>query len=103
MSTAPPGTQFPPSPSQKSSIFDRSFCLSISRGWPGLTRAISREFIKVEGSDKSRFHATKDLYNSPIIKKMINNEVRLDMRLDQLCLPFPLKRGVRILPIDMFD
>jgi hypothetical protein len=89
--------------STTNNIFDKASILLVTREWPGLTKSLSKEFINVENADKRRFHGQKDLYKSYVIKKLFSNEVKLDATLDLLCLPFPLKNGFRILPIDMVN
>src|SRR3954467_11885539 len=80
---------------KKTSVFERAFFVQISKGQPGRSRALPKEFIQVQGGDSSSFHGSKDLYRSDIFKRLDKNEIRLDAELDFLCFPFPLQRGTR--------
>jgi hypothetical protein len=85
------------------SIFDKAVCVSVGRGWPSLTKTLSKDFIAVSNADKRRLHAQKDLYDSVELKKLFNLEAALDNKLKLYCIPFPLKNGVYILPIDLYS
>lgn len=96
----PPPTQQPTL--QTKSIFDAAVVLSLGRGWPSLSKTLSKEFIAVnQTADKRRLHATKDLYNSIELKKLFNLEASLDARLKVYSISFPLKSGLYIVPVDL--
>ena len=85
------------------SIFDKAVCLSISRNFPKLSKALPKERIQTTG-DKSKFHGSKDLYNSVHLKKLVNLEIALDATIKRYAsAPFPLKTGVYILARDLYN
>jgi hypothetical protein len=89
---------------QHKSIFENAVCLSVSREWPSLTKSLSKDFIKVDKADKTKLHASKDLYNSNALKKLANLEIALDNTLKRYAsAPFPLKSGVYILGLDLYE
>ena len=87
--------------------FDSATILSVSRKWPKLSKSISVDQIDVRGetpeTDKKKVHVSKDLFDCPELKRLFGHDADVDSFLFRYCVPFPLKRAVYLLPMDLFD
>lgn len=106
--TAVPEVQqvIPPVPTapvvKKSSIFEKAICLNVGRKWPSLSKTVKTKVLTTT-ADPGWIHAQKDLYNCSELKKIFSWDAKIDAYLDTRCLPFPLKRGVYLLPVDLYE
>lgn len=88
----------------KNSILENSMFLSVNRKWPALSKTISRDRLKVGTADPAWTHGQKDLFKDCVpLKKLFNHDAKIDEFLDRRCMPFPLKKGIYLLPKDFFN
>lgn len=94
---------------QRRNPFESAVVLSISRRWPPLSKTVSVDAIDVKGEEpgketnKRRVHISKDLLNCAQLKRLFAHDAKVDDFLYRKCVPFPLKRAVYLLPIDLFS
>jgi hypothetical protein len=91
-----------PTVKPKNNIMDSAVILTVSRRWPSLSKTVSSSEIQVN-ANKKRIHVSKDLFNSQALKKLFNFDAKIDEFLSRRCIPFPLKRAMYMLPIDLFN
>lgn len=88
----------------KKNLLESATILRFERKWPSLSKTVSKTDPAVDiKADRSRVHVTKDLFDSPELKRLFSYDARIDAFLDVHCLPFPLMRGWRLLPLDLFN
>jgi len=89
-------------PKQKADIWEQALLLNVSRKWPSLSKTVKSTDVQVD-ADKRRIHVTKDLFNSKALKSLFSYDQRIDDFIYRRCTPFPMKRGMYVLAIDLFD
>lgn len=83
------------------SLMDKGIFLSITRGWPPLSKAVPKDKKK---AISNRVHETKDLYSSPELRAVFSHDNKLDDLISRKCLPFSvLKKGVFFVPLDFYN
>lgn len=118
MSTTPIAT---PSPTKKQSIIEKGMFLSITRGWPPLSKAVPKEKVKIVNvtfstsgeeqeniaqnqPERKAVSTSKSLLQSKELRKLYSLDIQIDDYIERKCLPFPgMQRGVRLIPNDLLD
>ena len=87
---------------KRASILEKAHFLLIHRGFPPLTKTISSYQLGMQiVTDTSLLHHQKDLFKCPELNAIKSHETRIDNFIKNTCLPFPLKEGIYILPVDL--
>lgn len=87
---------------RKRNILENSVLLSITRKWPSLSKTIDTSHLP-DNADKGRLHMSKDLLRAQELKALFSYDSQLDKYLDSTTVPFPLKKGIYLLPLDLFN
>jgi hypothetical protein len=81
----------------KKDIFQKATLLSIDRRWPSMGKSVDKAILNTK-ADLGWMSAQKYLYKCNELKRLSNWDQTISQFLEYRCLPFPLKRGIHLLP-----
>ena len=86
----------------RQNIWETAVLLTVSTTYPSMSKTISSTIVNA-ATDKKRIHVSKDLFNSKALKNLFSYDVRIFDFIQRHTTPFPLKRGIYLLPADFVN
>lgn len=96
---APPAT---PAPNPKPNILDSALLLIITRRWLPMTKTVNSHVVN-STADKKMLSVNKKLFDSPELKAIASNQIKLDEFIARRSSPIPLKKGHHLVAVDLYS